>query len=153
MALFVVSTALALVEPPLLSRVQSASAVCSPAVPAVGRRAVLTGAAAAVLTGLPAASHAESTLVTRQQAYTRYVPRIERARDFWATKLRKDIAAGNWPAIEKELEPLGKKDKGGAIIKAFGPMNLWAGSFSSKTISEKTVAMDAAVDELQMVRL
>ena len=151
--LVVLTTALSLVEPSLVSRVQSASAACSPAAPAIGRRAVLTGAAAAVLTGLPAAAPAESTLVTRQAAYTRYVPRIERGRDFWATKLRKDIAAADWKAVEKELEPLGKKDKGGAIMKVFGPMSLWAGSWSSKTITDKTLAMNAAIDELDEVRL
>ena len=81
---------------------------------------------------------------TRQQAYTRYVPRIERGRDFWSTKLRKDIAASDWTAIAKELEPVGKKDKGGAIMKVFGPMGLWSSSWSSKIISDKTIAMNAA---------
>lgn len=147
-----VSSSLSLVEPPLLSRMQPASAAVSPSMPVVDRRAVLTGAAAAVLAGVPAASFAESTLVTRQQAYTRYVPRIERARDFWATKLRKDIASSNWASISKELEPVGKKDKGGALMKAFGPMGLWSSSFSSKVISEKTTAMNAAVEELEEVR-
>ena len=33
--------------------------------------------------------------------HTRYVPRIERARDYWATKLRKDVATQNWAAIVK----------------------------------------------------
>ena len=40
-------------------------------------------------------------------------------------------------------EPVGKKDKGGAIKKAFGPMGLWSSSFSSKVISDKTLAMNA----------
>jgi hypothetical protein len=114
----------------------------------IGRRAVLSGAAVAALSALPMAAPAESTLVTRQQAYTRYVPRIERGRDFWANGLRKQIAAGDWAAILKELEPVGKKDKGGVIPKTFSPMRLWASSWSSKTISDKTVAMQAAIDEL-----
>ena len=46
-----------------------------------------------------------------------------------------------------EFEPLGK-NKGGAIPKFFGPMRLYASSFSSKTISDKTLAMEEAVDEL-----
>ena len=33
--------------------------------------------------------------------------------------------------------------------KIFGPMSLWASSFSSKTISDKTTAMNAAIDELR----
>ena len=35
-----------------------------------------------------------------------------------------------------------------SIVKGFGPMGLWASSFSSKVISDKTVAMNAAIDEL-----
>ena len=103
----------------------------------LSRRALLSAAAATTLAAMPAAAPAESTLVTRQQSYTRYVPRIERGRDLWANKLRKDIASADWKAIAKELEPLGKKDAGGAIMKVFGPMNLWASSFSSKVISDK----------------
>merc|ERR1719201_2777641 len=77
------------------------------------RRALLSsiasaGAAAAVLTAVPATSFAESTLVTRQQAYSRYVPRIERGRDFWAGGLRKAIGNQDWAFITRELEPVGK---------------------------------------------
>ena len=59
------------------------------------------------------------------------------------------ISNSDWAAIRKELEPVGKKDKGGAIMKAVGPMGLWASSWSSKVISDKTIAMNAAIDELQ----
>ena len=158
MALQVIATAaLAFTEPPLLARTSPVAAVSSPRVASpvemtLGRRAVLSAAATAALTALPSAAPAESTLVTRQAAYTRYVPRIERGRDYWATKLRKDIASGDWKAIAKELEPVGKKDTGGAIMKTFGPMSLWSSSFSSKVISDKTVAMNAAVEELEVVR-
>ena len=51
--------------------------------------AITAGSSLSVLSGLPAAVFAESTLITRQQAYTRYVPRIERGRDYWATGLKK----------------------------------------------------------------
>jgi len=152
--LVAVALPLALVEPPLLARQQAVGACGTPArsafAPAdvLGRRAVLSAAAATALSAFPAASFAESTLVTRQQAYTRYVPRIERGRDFWGGKLKRDIASGDWASIAKELEPIGKKDKGGAIKKFLGPMGLWASSFSSKTISDKTTAMLAAIDEL-----
>jgi len=86
--------------------------------------------------------------VTRQQAYTRYVPRIERGRDYWANGLKKQIANSDWAAITAELVPPSKKNAGGAIAKVFSPMSLWASSWSGKTISDKTVAMKTAVDEL-----
>jgi len=108
---------------------------------------VLAGAAASLAAPvLPAL--AESTLVTRQQAYTRYVPRIERGRDYWAGKLRKSITNSDWETLKKELEPPGKKDKGGALVKITPAMRLWASSFSGKTLSDKTLAMQAAVDEI-----
>jgi len=122
--------------------------------PRVDRRTVLTTvpaavAASAALASGPAPALAEATLVTRQQAYTRYVPRVERARDYWGTVLRKQIGASDWAAINKALEPIGKKGKGGSIMQAFGPMRLYASSFSSKTIADKTTAMNAALDELE----
>ena len=152
----IVAGVLALVEPPLLASRAAAPAAtraCVPvasttdAAPTLGRRALLSTAAAAAL--LPGAAFAESTLVTRQGAYTRYVPRIERGRDFWAGGLRKMIANSDWKSIQVALEPVGKKDKGGTIKKFFGPMSLWASSFSSKVISDKTIAMNAAIDELE----
>jgi hypothetical protein len=153
-ALVLTTAALSLVEPPLLARQSTVAAACAPHASfaerptTMGRRALLSSAAAAALVALPAAAPAESTLVTRQASYTRYVPRIERGRDFWQTKLRKDIAAGDWKSIKKELEPVGKKDKGGAMKKVLGPMGLWSSSWSSKVISDKTIAMNAAIDEL-----
>jgi len=116
----------------------------------VSRRALLAAAAAGVAAAggaLPA--FAEATLVTRQQAYTRYVPRVERARDFWAGRLRGLVAKSDWETIQKELAPLGKKGEGGTLRKLVSPMRLWASSFSSKTISDKTQAMEAAVDEIE----
>jgi len=59
------------------------------------------------------------------------------------------VANSDWKGIEKELEPVGKKDKGGAVMKAFSPMRLWASSWSGKVISDKTLAMNAAIDELE----
>lgn len=156
-ALVLTTAALSLVEPPLLARQSTVAAACAPHASfaerptTMGRRALLSSAAAAALVALPAAAPAESTLVTRQASYTRYVPRIERGRDFWQTKLRKDIAAGDWKSIKKELEPVGKKDKGGAMKKVLGPMGLWSSSWSSKVISDKTIAMNAAIDELAEV--
>ena len=146
-----------LVEPPLPMR-QAGAVVSSSSMPVVsmnaplGRRALLSSAATAVAIGsvggsaLPA--FAEATLTTRQQAYTRYVPRIERGRDFWAGGLRKMIGSSDWDSIKKELTPVGKKGKGGAIPSVIGPMGLWASSWSSKVISDKTIAMNAAIDEL-----
>lgn len=92
---------------------------------------------------VPSRAMAEATLVTRQQAYTRYVPRIERGRDYWATGLKKAIKAGDWASIAAAL------DKKGSIDRLFGPMSLWSSSWSSKTISEKTLEMNNAIDELK----
>lgn len=105
--------------------------------------AITAGSSLSVLSGLPAAVFAESTLITRQQAYTRYVPRIERGRDYWATGLKKLIIAQDWKSISAAV------DKKGSIDRIFGPMGLFASSFSSKTISDKTLAMNTAVDELR----
>jgi len=76
------------------------------------------------------------------------VPRIERGRDFWAGGLRKYVANQDWAAISKEFEPVGK-NTGGAISKMFGPMRLWASSWSGKTVAEKTLAMNQAIEELE----
>jgi len=92
---------------------------------------------------VPARAVAESTLVTRQQAYTRYVPRIERGRDYWATGLNKAVKSSDWASIKTALE------KKGSIDRIFGPMSLWSSSWSSKTISEKTLEMNSAIEELQ----
>merc|ERR1719231_732935 len=59
---------------------------------------------AGVLSALPAATFAESTLVTRQAAYSRYVPRIERGRDYWAGGVRKAIANQDWNTILADLD-------------------------------------------------
>jgi len=101
------------------------------------------GGALAALEALPSAVYAEATLVTRQQAYTRYVPRVERGRDYWAGGLRKLVATSDWKSISEALEPKG------SIDRIFGPCELWASSFSSKTISDKTIAMNIAIDELR----
>ena len=142
------TTIAALVEPPVLPT-RSCVRASTPldGVAPLNRRNFLSTAAAAVAVAPALPAFAESTLVTRQQAYTRYVPRIERGRDFWAGGLRKYIASSDWAAIKRELEPLGK-NKGGAIPKFFGLMRLWASSFSGKTISDKTIAMEEAVEEL-----
>lgn len=105
----------------------------------------LAGAAGAVaaLEALPQAVYAESTLVTRQAAYTRYVPRIERGRDYWANGLRKLVGTQDWKSISEALE------QKGSIDRIFGPLELYASSFSSKTISDKTIAMNIAIDELR----
>ena len=145
--LHIAAASLALLGPPLVARVTRVEAR-TPLAPlaltdTLGRRALFSAAiTVAILPAAPAL--AESTLVTRQQAYTRYVPRIERGRDFWAGGLRKYIANSDWAAITKEFEPV-TKSKGGAIAKFFGPMRLWASSFSGKTVSDKTVAMNEAM--------
>jgi len=119
----------------------------------VDRRTVLAAAPAALAAsaalGGAAPVSAEATLVTRQQAYTRYVPRVERLRDYWATPLRKAIGSSDWGAIKAALEPVGKKGKGGSIMQGFGPLRLYASSFSSKVIADKTLAMNSAIDELE----
>jgi len=107
------------------------------------RAALFVPGSIAVATSMPDLVSAESTLVTRQQAYTRYVPRVERGRDYWATGLRKAVQAGDWATISQALE------KKGSIDRIFGPMELWASSWSSKTIADKTIAMNSAVDELR----
>jgi hypothetical protein len=125
-----------------------ASVVASAAGESLGRRALLSavgaGAGAVIAGGVGLApAFAESTLVTRQQAYSRYVPRIERGRDYWEGGLRSAIASKNWGAVARELE------KKGAVSRVIGPMELWASSWSGKTISDKSVAMNAAVEELR----
>lgn len=40
----------------------------------------------------------------------------------------------------------------GPIDRLFGPLELWSSSFSSKTISPKTLAMNDAIDELREVK-
>ena len=89
-------------------------------------------------------ANAESTLITRQQAYTRYVPRIERGRDYWENSLSRMIQSADWNGIQKEL------DKKGSIDRLFGPMELWASSFSGKTISPKTLGMNDAIGDLRL---
>jgi hypothetical protein len=119
----------------------------------MSRRELAVGAVAAAAATATAAvqpAAAESTLVTRQAAYTRYVPRVERGRDFWAGGLKKLVATSDWATLEKELEPLGKKDKGGLIPKTFKAMELWASSFSGKSISEKTLEMNEQIKELKV---
>jgi hypothetical protein len=74
---------------------------------------------------------------------------VERGRDFWAGPLKKIVANSDWEALNKELVPQQKKKAGGAIVAALPPMRLWASSFSGKTISEKTTAMDKAIAEVE----
>ena len=105
--------------------------------------AITAGTSLSLVSALPTAVFAESTLITRQQAYTRYVPRIERGRDYWSTGLKKLIIAQDWKSISSAV------DKKGSVDRIFGPMGLFASSFSSKTISDKTLAMNTAVDELR----
>jgi len=123
------------------------AAVRSPAdcaFPTLSRRDLVGAmAGAGVAIAVPGAAFAESTLTTRQQAYTRYVPRIERGRDYWATGLRKAVASEDWATISAAV------DKKGSIDRIFGPLELWASSWSSKTISEKTIAMGDAIRELR----
>ena len=115
------SLSLTLLTPPPVApgRAGASMPTASAAASGLDRRALLSSAAAAAA-GLAAIgplappAWAESTLVTRQQAYTRYVPRIERGRDFWAGGLRKMISTQDWAGIARELEPVGK-NKGGAI--------------------------------------
>merc|ERR1719277_2024539 len=95
----------------------SMTAADEPSVAAGGaaftRREVLASAAA----GLVASSNlvpasAETTLATKQAAYTRYVPRIENARDFWSGSLLTYLKNEDWDAINKELVPVGPKSTG-----------------------------------------
>ena len=80
--------------------------------------AITAGSSLSVLSGLPAAVFAESTLITRQQAYTRYVPRIERGRDYWATGLKKLIIAQDWKSISAAVDKKGSIDhRYGALTK------------------------------------
>ena len=142
-------SSLALLEPTLPSRQLGASLSAVSALSADVSRRNLVGAlvggagALAALEAMPAPAFAESTLATRQQSYTRYVPRIERGRDYWQNGLRKLVATQNWKEINVALE------KKGSIDRIFGPMELWASSWSSKTISDKTLAMNVALDELR----
>ena len=143
------STSLALLEPTLPARQLGASRPAVSTLSAdVSRRdlvgALVSGAGAlAALEVMPSPAFAESTLQTRQAAYTRYVPRIERGRDYWQNGLRKLVATENWKEINVAL------DKKGSIDRIFGPMELWASSWSGKTISDKTLAMNVALDELR----
>ena len=57
--------------------------------------------------------------------------------------MKKQIQAQDWKTLSAAIE------KKGSIDRIFGPMQLWASSFSGKTISEKTLAMNNAIDELK----
>jgi hypothetical protein len=127
----------------VLTQPRAASVNCAQPSEPLSRRAVVASAAAVLPALFAQSAVAEQTLVTRQQAYSRYVPRIERGRDYWATAVRKAVSASDWATLNKAIE------KKGSIDRIFGPMQLWASSFSGKTISDKTVAMNAAVDELR----
>ena len=122
---------------------RAASVTCMQPSAPLSRRAVVASAAAVVPALFAQSAVAEQTLVTRQQAYSRYVPRIERGRDYWSTAVKKAAASSDWTTLSKGIE------KKGSIDRIFGPMQLWASSFSGKSISEKTIAMNAAVDELR----
>ena len=100
-------------------------------------RRAFVASAAALPAFLAQGAFAEQTLDTRN------VPRVERGRDYWATGVKKAIGASDWATLGKAIE------KKGSIDRIFGPMQLWASSFSGKSISEKTIAMNAAVDELR----
>jgi hypothetical protein len=127
----------------VLTQPRAASVNCAQPSEPLSRRAVVASAAAVLPALFAQSAVAEQTLVTRQQAYSRYVPRIERGRDYWATAVRKAVSSSDWATLNKAIE------KKGSIDRLFGPMQLWASSFSGKTISDKTVAMNAAVDELR----
>ena len=127
----------------VLTQPRTASVNCAQPSELLSRRAVVASAAAVLPALFAQSAVAEQTLVTRQQAYSRYVPRIERGRDYWSTAVKKAVASSDWTTLNKAIE------KKGSIDRIFGPMQLWASSFSGKTISEKTIAMNAAVDELR----
>jgi hypothetical protein len=127
----------------VLTQPRAASVTCAQPSEPLSRRAVVASAAAALPAFFAQSAVAEQTLVTRQQAYSRYVPRIERGRDYWSTAVKKAVASSDWTTLNKAIE------KKGSIDRIFGPMQLWASSFSGKSISEKTIAMNAAVDELR----
>jgi len=122
----------------------SAGSVTCLAPAALDRREALAALAALPALALsPELAGAESTLVTRQAAYSRYVPRIERGRDYWSTGLKKAIGAGDWASIK------GATEAKGSIDRIFGPMELWASSWSGKSISDKTLEMNKAINELR----
>ena len=127
----------------VLTQPRAASVTCAQPSEPLSRRAVVASAAAVLPALFAQSAVAEQTLVTRQQAYSRYVPRIERGRDYWSTAVKKAVASSDWTTLNKAIE------KKGSIDRIFGPMQLWASSFSGKSISEKTIAMNAAVDELR----
>jgi len=114
-------------------------------------RSQFLGAAAA--TALAAATpvlpaFADSTSATRARAADRYVPRIERGRDFWGGGVKNYIKQGNWQALQAELAPL-KKKSGGRIMEIVPPLRLYASSFSGNSPTPKTEAMDQAADEFE----
>lgn len=127
----------------VVTQPRAASVTCAQPSSPLSRRAVVASAAAVLPALFAQSAVAEQTLVTRQQAYSRYVPRIERGRDYWSTAVKKAVASSDWTTLNKAIE------KKGSIDRIFGPMQLWASSFSGKSISEKTIAMNAAVDELR----
>mmetsp|Transcript_30691 Transcript_30691/g.72444 ORF Transcript_30691/g.72444 Transcript_30691/m.72444 type:complete len:219 (-) Transcript_30691:209-865(-) len=127
----------------VLTQPRAAPVTCAQPSEPLSRRAVVASAAAVLPALFAQSAVAEQTLVTRQQAYSRYVPRIERGRDYWSTAVKKAVASSDWTTLNKAIE------KKGSIDRIFGPMQLWASSFSGKSISEKTIAMNAAVDELR----
>ena len=109
----------------VLTQPRAASVTCAQPSEPLSRRAVVASAAAALPAFFAQSAVAEKTLVTRQQAYSRYVPRIERGRDYWSTAVKKAVASSDWTTLNKAIE------KKGSIDRIFGPMQLWAAARQS----------------------
>lgn len=133
------------------------------------RRRVMSGACytavAAAMPSFPALAGPSTDLKTdRVVAMNKYQPRIKAGLEFWTGGLRQAISAGDWVTVGKsltdELDPTDKKGrrrKQGAVLAMYGPMELWASSFSraaqrspvTQEMNDALVAFKAATAVLE----
>ena len=123
-------------------------------------------AGAVLVNSQPAYARGRATL---EQAYDRYTPRIIDGGKFYKGELYGAISKGNWKAIQAATAEPPKKSKedralqdGGVAKRAalaggfsnarvLSAMDLYAGTFSDSSITQKTKAMKAEVETLREV--
>ncbi|KAL7499911.1 hypothetical protein ACHAWT_008045 [Skeletonema menzelii] len=123
-------------------------------------------AGAVLVNSQPAYARGRATL---EQAYDRYTPRIIEGGKFYKGELYGAISKSNWKAIQAATAEPPKKSKedralqdGGVAKRAalaggfsnarvLSAMDLYAGTFSDSSITQKTKAMKAEVETLREV--
>jgi hypothetical protein len=123
-------------------------------------------AGAILVNSQPAYARGRATL---EQAYDRYTPRIIEGGKFYKNDLYGAIAKGDWKGLEAATQEPPKKSKedrtlqdGGVAKRAaqaggfsnarvLAAMELYAGTFSDSSITQKTKTMKAEVETLKEV--